>query len=520
MNYPAPLFSAMCVAIAVASLVPSRLEGTTAPVYRANWESLAAHPMAEWLLDAKFGLYAHWGVYSVPAFQTEWYGKHMYQPDSVVNRHHRATYGDPEKFGYKEFIPQFKAEQFDPDEWAKLFKAAGARYAGLAVVHHDGFLLWDSTVNRWNAKQMGPRRDLYGELVAALRREGLKTIATEHHIRTFNWYLPGSGLFGEGLDAEHEAELRRSQLDLVDPAHADLYWNSITGNHADFMREWRAKLVEVIDKYRPDVLWFDGGDFQGKATEQTVLEVLAHFHNSAAGRGQEVEVLNKLPVTMKFNFPENFGILTFEEGRDRPAIVARPWIDDMRIGDPGWCYVEGQNYKPAREIIAGLADRVARGGGLLLNLSPKADGTIPEPQKDVLQHIGRWLQLNGEAIYESRPWTVHAEGDETKLRRAGRHPKWDFSSCDASDVRFTRSKDGTRLYAILLGWPGTEAAVAIRSINATTCSARIARIQLLGDGSALRFSQNPGALEVFFPRLSSGTESSDPVVLRIEFDPH
>jgi len=485
-----------------------------APPYSADWASLQTHPMPEWLLDAKFGIYAHWGVYAVPAFVTEWYGKRMYDPGNAVHAHHVKTWGDPAKFGYKEFVPMFKAERYDPDEWAKFIEASGARYAGLAVVHHDGFLLWDSAVSRWNAKQMGPHRDLYGELVAALRRRGLKTIATEHHIRTFNWYLPGTKTFGEGDIAGAIATARRLHYDLVDPAYADLYWNSATSTYADFMRVWRAKLVEVIDKYQPDVLWFDGGDFQGKETEQRVLEVLAHYHNAAAARGQPVEVLNKLPGTMKFNFPEKYGILTYEEGRDRATKVERPWIDDMKISDIGWCYVEGQKYKAGAEILAGLIDRVARGGGLLLNLSPKADGTIPEDQKKSLLEVGAWLKANGEAIYNTRPWTIHAEGDEAKLRTKAAHPQWTFTRVDASDIRFTQPKNGGAVYAISLARPRDATSVLIKSVNEQTLPGRIASVTLLGPKGELQFSRQADGLRVELP-LASGDAAGRPYALKI-----
>lgn len=471
--------------------------------------------MPEWLLDAKFGIYAHWSAYAVPAFLTEHYPKRMYEPGTKFFENQVKHWGHPSEFGYKDFIPLFKAERYDPDEWAEFIEASGARYAGLAVVHHDGFLLWDSAVSRWNAKQMGPKRDLYGELVAALRRRGLKTIATEHHIRTFNWYLPGTGAFGDG-DIARAAEIVREQnYDLGDPAYADLYWNSLTSTYEEFMRVWRAKLVEVIDKYRPDVLWFDGGDFQGNESEKTVLDVLAHYHNQAAERGQEVEVLNKLPGNMKFNFPERYGILTFEEGRDRPAQVARPWIDDMKISDIGWGYVAGQKYKTGGEIVAGLIDRVARGGGLLLNLSPMADGTIPAGQKNALLEVGAWLKVNGEAIYNTRPWTIHAEGDEAKLRAPGEHPKWTFTNVGTSDVRFTQPKNGGAIYAISLAWPKDAQSILIKSINEQTLPGSISSVTLLGHEGDLKFRRGADGLHVDLPSPPATAEGGCPFALKI-----
>ena len=419
--------------------------------FEPSWESLSSHEVPEWLLDAKLGIYTHWGVYSVPAYQTEWYPKHMYNEKSSVHKHHVETYGDPKEFGYRKFVPMFKAQNYDPAEWARLMKATGARYAGMAVVHHDGFLLWDSDVNRWNAKNMGPKRDCYGEYVKALRAEGLKTIATFHHIRTFNWYLPAAGGFGGRIDPEKAQAIRDKGWDLTDPQYSDLYWNVLAGGkYEDFLSQWQAKVREVIDKYQPDLLWFDGGLFRDEPTSEHIAQgLLAYYHNRAARWGKPVEVLNKLPTRGVFNFPRDYGVLTFEEGRDRLAWVDRPWIDDMKISYRGWCHIEGQEYKTANEVIDGLIDRVARGGGLLFNFSPKADGSVPAEQKETMLEMGRWLKANGEAIYATRPWKVVGEGDETKLRARS----WKFIDCDGSDIRFTRSKDGNTLYALVLGYP-------------------------------------------------------------------
>lgn len=487
----------MLVVTMTAGLACARLHAATAEgLVKPTWKSLQ-HKPAEWLLDAKFGIYTHWGVYSVPAFQTEWYAKRMYEEGSSVHKHHVKTYGDPKEFGYHKLVPLFKAEKWNPDEWAQLIKATGAKYAGMAVVHHDGFLLWDSTVNRWNAKNMGPKRDCFGEYTKALRNEGLKTIATFHHIRTFNWYLPGVGGMGGTIKNELAAKIKDKGWDLTNPIYKDLFWNELAGcKYEDFLTEWQVKVREVIDKYRPDVVWFDGGSFRESGSEQIVLDLLAYYHNQAAGWGKDAEVLNKLPVTGKFNFPREYGILTFEEGRDRLGWVDRPWIDDMKISNRGWCYVEGQTYKTANEIIDGLVDRVARGGGLLLNFSPKADGTVPEEQKRSMLAVGRWLKANGEAIFATRPWKLVGEGDETKLRAR----QWKFGNCDASDIRFTRSKDQRSLYAIALGYP-KSGRLRIKALGRQTviASGGIERITLLGRKQSLKWERDAVALYVELP---------------------
>ena len=458
----------------------------------ADWTSLASHEAPAWLQDAKFGIYAHWGVYSVPAFGHEWYGKRMYDPkdNRGTYEHHRKTYGTQDKFGYKDLVPMFKAEKFNADEWAEIVRQSGARYAGTAVVHHDGFLLWRSKVSRWNAAEMGPKRDLYGELVKALRAKGLKIVATEHHMRTFNWYLPVDQSFWEAQ--------RKAKFDLYDPSYADLYWNEFTGKKSDFMEKWQAKLLEVIDNYKPDVLWFDGGDFTAPGVEGHVLKTLAHYFNSGPKWRAQVEVLNKFAGTKKFNFPREFGMLTFEAGRDRPAQVDRPWIDDLSIAKGTWGYVEGMTLQNTREVIHGLIDRVSRGGGLLLSLAPKANGEIPEDQKAILREMGDWLKVNGEAIYGTRSWRVYGEGSTEKLMTVtGRNTGWKFDQCGAEDIRFTRKGDA--LYAIALGWP-RNGSWLIASLD----GAKVASVSMLGGKAPLKWSQGAEGLRIQAPGAPQG----------------
>ena len=460
--------------------------------YQPDWSSLVKHQNPQWLLDAKFGIYAHWGVYAVAAYKSEWYGKMMYDPYDKrgAYEYHRKTFGPQHEFGYKELIPRFRAEHFDPDHWADIIRKSGAKYAGIAVVHHDGFGLWDSDVYRWNAGKMGPKRDLYGDLVKALRRRDLKIIATEHHMRTFDWYLP---------NAEVQEEQKKAGIDLYDPRFADFYWNRHTSAKPAFVRQWQLKLLEVMDKYRPDVLWFDGGDFSSPDVAQAVLSSLAHYYNQAAARNAEVAVLNKFAGTMKFNFPEEFGVLTYEAGRDRPDFVAKPWIDDQSIAEVGWGYAQDLVLRSPREIIVGFVDRVARGGGLLLSLAPMANGLIPENQQQVLAEIGEWLKVNGEAIYGVRTWRVQTEGSTEKLvYHQAKHRRWRFDAANAEDIRFARR--GNDLFAIALGWPD-DGTLRIKTLRAGVRlgTGGIAKVSLLGSSHPVRWRQTAEALEVELP---------------------
>jgi len=479
-----------------------------------TWQSLRHEP-PEWLLDSKLGIYMHWGAYSVPAYFGEWYPKRMHEPGSDAYRHHLQKYGGPKVFPYHKFVDMFKAAKYDPAAWAGLVKATGARYAGMAVVHHDGFLLWDSKINRWNAVNMGPKRDCYGQYAQALRAEGLKTIATFHHIRTFNWYLPGTGGFGGVLSPKTAELVRKEGWALADPNYNGLYWNELAGGkYEDFLAEWQAEVREVIDKYQPDVIWFDGGAFRSGKAEKLVQNLLQYYQDSGRKWNKPVEVLNKLPVTGQFNFPADYGMLTFEEGRSRLARVDRPWIDDMKISDRGWCYVEGQVYKTADEVIDGLVDRVARGGGLLLNFSPRADGTVPDEQTKTMLGIGAWLKVNGEAIYNTRPWKIVGEGDEAKLHRG---KQWKFTDCAATDIRFTRSKDGKRLYAIALGYPAKgRLRIATLSQQTKIADGPIKSITLIDGEKPVKWTRSGIVLTLALPKATAKDRAA--YAFRIEVD--
>ncbi|MBI1895750.1 MAG: alpha-L-fucosidase [Acidobacteria bacterium] len=480
-----------CLFTALLPLSSAGNDGAPGP-YRPDWQSLTKHEHPQWLLDAKFGIYGHWGVYSVAAYKSEWYGKMMYDPDDRrgAYEYHRRTFGPQNQFGYKDLIPRFRAEKFDPNEWAELIRQSGARYAGIAVVHHDGFGLWDSDVYRWNAGKMGPKRDLYGDLAKALRARNLKIIATEHHMRTFDWYLP---------KAEEQKRQKAAGVDLYDPKYADFYWNHHTSLKADFIRQWKRKLTEVIDKYHPDVLWFDGGDFTSPGVAAPVLSSLAYYYNQAAARKNPVDVLNKFAGTMKFNFPEEFGILTYEAGRDRPDFVAKPWIDDLSIAEVGWGYTHDLEIRKPREIILGLVDRVGRGGGLLLSLAPMSNGLIPDNQKFVLREIGDWLKVNGEAIYGTRPWKIQTEGSAEKLvYQRNKHKAWRFDAANAEDIRFTRK--GNHLFAVALGWP-EDGKLRIKTLREgmRLGSGGISKVSLLGSKAPVRWKRTADALEVELP---------------------
>lgn len=441
--------SAETIAAAVARL-PEIPAGPFAP----SWESIRANYRdPEWFRDAKFGLMMHWGLYSVPAHGSEWYVRYMYDAkNTAFVKWHTEHFGPPEKFGYKDFIPLFTAARWDPEAWATLFKEAGVRYVLSSGEHHDGFSNWDSTINRFNAKAMGPKRDLVGELNAAVKKLGLKTGVANHSNNHFNFVtpLPGSDQF--------------------DPEWAEFYSvaDRSPAARVKFLETWVTKNFELIDKYQPDMLWFDmnGGD---RSWDPLKVRLLAYYYNRAAQWKKDVAVSAK---------GESFlagMIMDYErQGRAPKKLTDYIWQPDDPIADK-FGYVEGLPLKSTESLVRNLVINVSRNGNLLLNISPKADGTIPENQQQVLRAMGAWLRVNGDAIYATRPW---------KISEAGR-------------VHFT--KKGDTLYAISLDWPKGELVIP-EPAGGFGAAGKVETIELLGHSGLLSFTEDAAGLHVIFPQ--------------------
>ncbi len=451
-----------------------------APPFEPTLESLTRRdPAPEWFRDAKVGIYFHWGVYSVPAFGNEWYPCNMFNKGSRENRHHIATWGDPAKFGYHDFIPLFKAERFDAAEWADLFAAAGARFAGPVAEHHDNFAMWDSKVHRWNAAAMGPRRDLTGELARAIRARGMKLVTTFHHEKC------GIRVDGPGRVAGHYAGVKQHYPQLLEDPQLRRFYGDIP--REEFLKLWLDKLIEVIDAYQPDLIWHDA--WMDEIPASVVYTYLAHYFNRAREWGREVV------VTVKGrDLPRKLAVEDFEKGR-ADDLTEHAWLTDDTISKGSWCFTDDLQIKDADEVIDTLVDIVSKNGQLLLNISPRADGTIPDDQRKVLLAMGDWLKANGEAVYATRPWLAYGEGP-TRMGKGG-HFVGEVRYGPA-DVRYTRSKDGSTLYATVLGTPtGPLTLTRVAAKPGPT-----ARVELLASGAAARYSLDPrGRLVIEPPAL-------------------
>lgn len=364
--------------------------------YKPTWESVKQHQTPDWFPDAKFGIYFHWGPYSVPAYKTEWYSHWMYVKGHDIYEYHQEKYG-PE-FGYKDFIPMFKAEKFNADEWVALFEKSGAKFAGPVAEHADGFAMWDSQLTEWDAMDMGPRQDIVGEIAKAIRKTDMKFITTFHHQWLFAWYPT--------MDKSTDAS---------NPEYQDLYGPPVpreafgmskdTPTHLPgdkFNNRWLSRVKEVVDKYRPDLVYFDNK--LNIIDEKYRLEFLRYYYNKAENWDKKVVVTYKGKDLQK-----GAGVLDLERARMSSGRDF-PWLTDDSVDWGSWCDVQDPDYKSADRIIDFLVDVVSKNGCMLLNITPTAAGEIPGPVKDRLLEIGAWLKINGEAIYETRPWKFMVKG--------------------------------------------------------------------------------------------------------------
>lgn len=447
--------------------------------FEPSWNSLKNIRTPQWLRDAKFGIYTHWGVYSVPAQGPNgtWYAYNVYQkPDGPERKYHEATYGPLEKFGYKDFIPMFNGSKFNAEEWADLFEKSGARFAGPVAEHHDGFSMWDTKYSEWNAAKMGPKRDVVGELSKAIKKHGMKFVTAFHHAE--NWfYFPTWD----------------KRYDCGDPRYSGLYGPiHEKGALPDkaFLDKWKAKIIEVIDKYDPDFIWFDFG--LELVTDSYKKEMLAYYYNQALARQKEVVVSYK-----GHDLPPGAGLLDLELGQEAD-LTYYEWITDTSIDDgQGWGYVKGLGFKSVDNLIDNLVDRVSKNGYLLLNVGPMPDGTIPEEAKVRLLEMGKWLKINGDAIYGTTCWVTPGEGP-SKLERGGGFNEKNDMKYTAKDIRFTVKNNN--LYATVLDWPGEKIVIKSLAAKGNTWAglypSEISSITMLGDGKELKWEMTKEGLVI------------------------
>jgi len=454
--------------------------------FQPTWESITNQfKTPDWYRDAKFGLFIHWGAYAVPAFGSEWYPREMYVQGSKEFTHHVATYGPQAQFGYKDFFQSFKAEKFDATAWAKLFKEAGVKYVVPVAEHHDGFPMYDSDLTDWTAKKLGPQRDVIAEEAKAYRKAGIVFGASSH--RAEHWFFFDGGMYFDS--------------DVRDPRFADLYGPAVNKRTSEaqseppskeFLDDWLLRSCEIVDKYRPEVLYFDWWICQ--PVFQPYLKTFAAYYYN---RG--VEWKKQVAINFKewegISYPRGAGVFDMERGAAndiQPAL----WQTCTSVSRNSWGYITNHVYKDTGEIVDELVDVVSKNGTMLLNIGPKADGTIPEREQQMLREIGAWLKINGEAIYGTRPWTKFGEGP-TQAASGSFTDKAEKKAFTAEDFRFTTK--GKTLYALALAWP-SNGKLVIKSLTPS----KVKRVELLGHKGKLKWEQTAEGLIVSLPEKAPG----------------
>ncbi|MFI3285595.1 MAG: alpha-L-fucosidase [Rikenellaceae bacterium] len=442
------------------------------------------YTIPEWFTNDKLGIFIHWGVYSVPAYGSEWYARCMYQEGHKINKYHQETYGSLTEFGYKDFIPMFKAESFDAASWAKLFKESGARYVVPVAEHHDGFAMYNSAFNPWNSVDMGPKRDVIGELSKAIKAEGLVFGLSSHRAENPWFYNEGMKIPSDVRDGNvslYGQCLERPGGKGMTPEYGDH-----PGSNEESREQWLLHMYELIDQYQPELIWFDWT--VGKYPFQpTFYKFMAYYYNNALDWGKEVV------VNTKCGYSDQSQVFDIERGKS-DRIRRYAWQTDTSIGKKSWSYTPDEVNKTPNHIIDDFVDIVSKNGNLLLNIGPKVDGTITDEQQHVLRELGAWLKVNGEAIYDTRAWVRWGEGDNAGT--SGYMTDGDASHYTAHDIRFT--ENGDALYATTLDW--TDGDIVISSL-APACgdNLKVTAVSMLGSAESVEWEQTAEGLRISFP---------------------
>jgi alpha-L-fucosidase len=472
--------------------------------FRPDWESLQKYEAPEWYKDAKFGIFIHWGVYSVPAFGNEWYPRNMYNAGSDEYKHHIATYGTQDKFGYKDFIPMFMAADFNAAAWAQLFQKSGAKYVVPVAEHHDGFAMYDSGVSDWTAAKMGPHRDIIGELAGAVRAQGLHFGVSSHRVE-HNFFLGvGRSIPSDVNDPKYAALYGPAHQWLAAPQGSPVS-NDFTYVSTAWADDWLARGAELVEKYHPDIVYFDWWIGQ-PSIRPNLTRFAAFYYNRSLEYGDYVGVINYKDYAMQ----EHAAVLDLERGQ-LGEIRPLTWQTDTSISNKSWGYIKDDTFKSPEFVVHQLIDIVSKNGNLLLNIGPKSDGTIPNEVQKVLLDVGDWLKVNGEAIYGTRAWRIYGEGP-TKVA-AGSFHDTDTAHYTPEDFRFTTK--GEALYVIGLGWPANGQAL-IHALAQDMGRERVQSVVLVGGDAKLQFEQSGDGLHV---RLPAQAPPKYAFALRVTFGP-
>ena len=494
--------------------------------FQATWESLENYQVPEWFRDAKFGIWAHWGPQCVEG-TGDWMARSLYLEGSYEYNYHVEHYGHPSEVGFKDIIPLFKAEKWDPDKLLGFYKKIGAQYFFALGNHHDNFDLWDSKYHSWNSVNMGPKKDILDGWAKAARKHGLHFGVSLHGDHAWTWYEPsqrhdkngpkkgipydgkltkedGNGKWWEGYDPQ---ELYAQNHPLSENSwdngaiHSQWGWgNGVCTPTQEYCTDFYNRTLDVINRYNPDLLYFDVTVLPFYPISDAGLKIAAHFYNhSMATHDGNLEAV----MLGKILNEEQRKALVWDVERGAPnQIMPEPWQTCTCLG--GWHYNTGiyerGHYKSAANVVKLLMDVVSKNGNLMLSVPLRADGTFDEKEEAILNEFGAWMDINKEAIYSTRPWKIFGEGpiadSDIKLNAQGFN-EGAYGNATAQEIRFTQTEKS--LYVTLLAWPEEKKAV-IKSLSEGNelYPAEIKNIELLGYGE-VEFSRTPEALIIELP---------------------
>ena len=465
--------------------------------YYDDWKSLSGYEVPRWYQGLRFGIFIHYGLFSVPAYDSEWYPRMMYIKGSRAYQHHIDTYGVQSSFGLKDFIPMFHAEKFNADRWMEIFQKSGAQYVVPVAEHHDGFQMYESELSSFNAKDMGPGKDIIGLLKKSAEEKGMIFGVSSHRIEHY-FFLGG----GRDFDSDIKGEFRRG----------DLYWPSEKGPadfdaiegdcspSEEFMQDWLVRTCEIIDRYQPAILYFDWW-IQRVELRPYLKKLIAYYYNRAAQWGRQVVINYKHDA-----IPFGIAVPDIERGQLSEQKPYR-WQSDTAMCFNSWCHTVDNQYKESKDILCDLIDINSKNGTMLLNIGPKEDGTFTEEETRILSEIGTWLEKNGEAVFESKPYRIFGEGPTEILEGGFQDSK--VKEFTSSDFRFFAGNGC--IYAIALR-PAVDGKYLIRSFakKQGKLNTKIVNVTCVSDGKETEFDHGENGL-----RISCKTGGEYPVVFRI-----
>jgi len=479
--------------IALAISVSAQPKKALPAKFTTTDESFKEYQYPEWFRDAKFGIWAHWGPQAVPR-EGDWYARNMYMQggkewESRQYEDHLKKYGHPSKLGYKDIIPLWKAERWDPEKLMALYKKVGAKYFVSMGTHHDNFFLWNSKLHKWNSVNMGPKKDVVGLFQQAAKKEGLRFGVSEHLGASYTWFQAARG-------TDKTGSLAGVPYDGNDEQYADLYHKKTAPddkewltNNPENQKDWLAKITELIDMYKPDLLYSDSELPFGEVGRT----MLAHYYNQdMAKNGGKLNAV----YTAKLRPSQGRWVQDVERGA-LDSISPFPWQTDTSIGD--WYYRTGQKYMTGTEVIQMLVDIVSKNGNLLLNVVQTPEGDLEPDVLNILNEIARWTPANGEAIYGTRPWKIYGEGPSTsKNQEKGTFGGVkDVRPYESNDIRFTTK--GETLYAFCMSKPSGDIKITSLGKNSKVNSKTVASVKILGNKEKLAWKQEGDALVINKP---------------------